>query len=524
MPKIENPQVKHLTQYLQGLSAHQSALFLSAIGALLASWVIYIQHGWINDDSVLYFEAARLFSIGEWKAGIELYSWPLYSLLIAGLHKLTTLSFQFCAQILTVVFFALTTYSLLRIITLAGGEKVTIVLGALLLFSTFYITGDVLAMLLRDPGFWACILTACVFFIQFYRQHKLKDALYWQVFAIFAMLFRIEAATYIALLPLILFLSPNATIKNKVIFFIKAHALNLALFVLASIALLLHGDLSIEKLGRLQEIVSSWSDIQANFNYTISIKVQALATSVLGEPLQGYAWMSLILSLIAIASIKSISVAGWLPVLLIVSYYNNVKQNMAEDVRLILYATALLAFINAMLIIFKVNILPSRYVIIFGFVMLIFAAFSLSDVLKKWQLKSSQWDKIILFIAMVIIGFSLITNVLPKKPGYNYEQDAVAYLKQHGIKNNQVFFVTPRARYYAEAPYAGRGYDYWEYTKQAIENGSILDHQYLMIPLKKNLEAVDKEHFIREKLPQYQIVKTFYSERNKKKVVIYKRN
>lgn len=524
MQKIEKPQIKHLTQYLQGLSAHQSALFLSAIGALLASWVIYIQHGWINDDSVLYFEAARLFSIGELKAGWELFAWPLYSLLIAGLHKLTTFSFQLSAQILTVGFFTLATYSLLRIILLAGGSKITIICGALLLFSTTYIVGDILPMLLRDQGFWACLLTALVFFIQFYRQHKLKDALYWQIFAIFAMLFRIEAATFIALLPLILFLSPNTTIKNKVIYFIKAHALNLTLFVLASIAVLLHGDLSIEKLGRLQEIVSSWSQIQANFNHTIAIKVQALTTSVLGEPLESYAWMSLILTLVIIAAIKSISVAGWLPVILISGYYTKLKQNMAEDVRLILWATALLAFFNAMLIIFKVNILPGRYVIVFGFVMLIFAAFALREVLKQWQLKPRKQDKIVLIIAAITISLSLIANVLPKNSGYNHEQEAVTYLKQQGIPNNQVFFVAPRSRYYAGAPYNGRGYDYWDYTKQAIEDGSILNHQYLMIPLKKKLDAADKERFIREKLPQYQVVKTFYGERNKKKVVIYKRN
>ncbi len=406
---------------------------------------------------------------------------------------------------------------------LAGGDKTTVLLASLLLFSSTYISGDVLPMLLRDPPFWAFTLTSLVYFIQFYNSHKLKDAILWQIFSLLGMLFRIEGATYLALLPFILLWQPSITLQAKIKYFIQAHAVNITLSILTGITLLTLGDLTIQSMGRLEELFSTWSAIQTNFNQTILTRVNILASNVLGEPLQSYAWFSLILSLISIALIKTVSVAGWLPLLLVGRYYNAIKNSMEKDIRFILSVVASLAFVNGLLIIFKVNILPSRYAIIFGFIMIIFAAFALSEALKAWQLKVYQWNKTTLVISAIIVGLSLISNLLPQKSGHNVEQKAVTYLKQKGVRNEQIFFVSPRARFYAEAPYVTRGYDYWEYTKQAIDDGSILNYQYLMIPLKTDATSANQAQYIKEKLPQYHIDKTFYGVKKKKNVVIYQR-
>jgi hypothetical protein len=181
-----------MTNILSTLTESKLQVILTLLGMLIACIVMYIQHGWINDDSVLYFEMARLFSIGEWKQGVSLFSWPLYAALISAVHRATSLSLQTSAQLLNVVFFGLTTFSFTRLILLAGGKKTTMIYSALLLFSSAYIVGDVLPMLLRDQGFWAMFLTSLVYFIQYYREHKIRYALLWQIFAILALLFRID--------------------------------------------------------------------------------------------------------------------------------------------------------------------------------------------------------------------------------------------------------------------------------------------------------------------------------------------
>lgn len=513
-----------IANFYKKASAEQILVTLSLIGMLVACWIMYIQQGWINDDSVLYFEAARLFSIGEWKSGLALFEWPLYSLLIAGLHVATTLNIQLCAQLLNAVFIVIVMSSLLRIILLAGGEKLTLLMATLLFLSTAYIVGDVVPMLLRDQGFWAFMLTALVFLIRFYRNAQLSDAIYWQLFAITALLFRIEAITYIVVLPLILLTRPNTAPKDKFLRFCKAHAINIFICLVASIAAVIHGSIGISNFGRVQEIFSAFSDIQNNFSMQIVSKAQVMANSVLGEPLENFAWMSLMLTFISIAAIKCISVAGWLAPILVHLNYKSIKLVMANDVAKILALCGLVVFINAVLIILRANILTSRYVIFFGFISIIFAAFAMVSLYQKWQRKQlGGLEKFVSIFATIVILLSIALNVMPKHAGYNYQKEAVDFVKIQNVERKSVFYVSPRARFYAGAAYLDRGYDYWKFTEKAIADGSIYQHDYLVINLDINEKTAEREAVLAAKLTDYELVKIFYGYKKKKRMLVYKK-
>lgn len=509
--------------FYKKLSIQQLQNLLVVFSMLIAIWIMYIQGGWVNDDSLLYFESARLFSNGEWASGFRLFPWPLYSLLLAGVHKLTTFSFELSAQFINVILIAVTLRSLLQIIMLAGGDKLSLLLATLLLFGNAYIVGDVLPMLLRDQGFWACLLTAIVFLIKFYRHHQIRNAIYWQLLALIAMLFRIEGFTYIAFLPLVLIFQQSLSMQNRVINLLKANALNLGLVFAGSIALIFHGSLGIADFGRVREIFSSLSEIQQNFNVEITARANHMATLVLGESLENFAWTSLIISLISIVLIKCLSVAGWFTFLITWLNWSKIKSLMATDVRFILLATALLGFINAVLIIFKVNLLSSRYVIMFGFVVIILATFAARTVLDQLLNKQSlKLKNLATMIAIALIGAILIFNILPKNPAYNFENDAVNYVKQQS-PNGKVFYASHKARHYAGEPYIGRFDDYWLVTEQAINDQSIYQYEYLLINFNFNQDTAKKERLLNEKLPQYERVKTFYGFKNKKAVLVYKK-
>lgn len=505
-------------------SVSQLRLTLSVIATLVAAWIMFIQQGWVNDDSVLYLESARLFAIGEWQAGLKLFAWPLYALLIAGLHSISGLNLQVSAQILNALFIFISIKSLLRIIILAQGDKLALIVATLLLLSTAYIFGDVVGMLLRDQGFWAFMLTALVFFIKFYRDGRLKDAIYWQIFAIIALLFRIETFTYIVVLPLILLTLPNVRLNNKFKLLLQAHVVNISICVLALLAVLMHGSIQLTDLGRIQEIFSAASDIEQNLTTQISNRVEVMATEVLGQPLESYAWMGLVLTLIMIATTKSVLVAGWLPAMLVAFYYKTIQKTMAPDAIKILMLTALIALINAILIIMKVNLLSSRYVIFFGFITIIFASFAASALLEKWQhTQLGIGNKLIIVFAALFILISFVLNILPKYEGYNYQKTATDYVKLHNTENKKVFYVSPRARFYAGAAYAGRGYDYWEFTQTAITDGSIYGYEYLVINLDIDDNTASREAVLKDKLTNYKLIKIVYGHKNKKRMLIYQK-
>lgn len=512
---------------LSKLTENQLQKLFTLLAALIACQVIYIQHGWINDDSVLYFEMARLISSNEWKQALAHFNWPLYPALISAVHQLTRFEIQTSAQLLNILFFAITTYSFISLIRLAGGNKTTIACGAFLLLSSAYIVGDVLPMLLRDQGFWAAFLTSIVYFIRFYRDKKLSDALLWQVCAIVAVLFRIEAITFLVCLPFALFQQRELSIKQRRIHFFQMIFLPILALAVVFCVLMTMPSVQLSDFGRLQDVVTIIPKMFTSVAQTFNDKADLMSEKILGSFFDDFGMMGVITSLAFIIIFKVVSLIGWpvAGIFVLNRHIGTPTRIMQQDSRYILRWIAAIALLNACVIIASAFVLSGRYIIALGFILLIFASFSLASLIEKVRLKQIEkpWHKILLCIFIALLMFSAFKNVWPKRAGYNFEQDAVAYLRQKQVPNNKVFFVTPRSRYFAGAPYAGRGYDYWDYTQAAITDGSIYQYDYLTLNLDIDDQYVAREKMLTEKLPQYKVAKEFYGLRNKKKIMLFEK-
>ncbi len=518
--------MKKISGLYQQLSEDKLILILVLFSALLAWRIIYIQQGWVNVDSLIYFESARLFSEGEWKQGVEIFKWPLYALLISTVHRLTSFGIQASAQLLDILFFTITTFSFSKLIQLAGGHKLTILCGALLLFSSSYIVGDILPMLLRDQGFWAAFLTSLVFFIQFYRSTRLSDALLWQVSAIIAMLFRVEAITFLVCLPILLMFKGEYSLKEKIKQIVIINAIPILCVLLIIGALITIPSVTLGDFGRIQEVISIISDISNTF----SVKAKLMG-DVLGGYSADYGLVGLVATLLSILVLKMINLIGW-PIIGLYALNHANKDarapawKMQADTRIIFYSVIVLATINACASLARVFILSNRYIIAVGFITLIFAAFCLAPLITTLRTRrfSNQWQKWLTILLIVIFSLSFIRNILPKKDGYTFEQDAVAYVKQQQIANDQVFFVTDKSIFYAGASYTGRRSDHWQLIKDAIEDGTIYKYDYLMLYVEVDESLAEKEKVFADKLSQYHLEKEFYGVNRKKKIMLYVKN
>jgi hypothetical protein len=500
------------------LPANRLTWLMTVIGVLIAIQINYIQHGWINNDSVLYFEAARLFTLGEWQQGFQLFPWPLYSGLIALVHSISGFSLHFSAQILNVLFFGIATFSFLKLIRHCGGDNATLLYGALLLFSSQYIVGDALQMLLRDQGFWAFFLTGLVFFVRFYRSLSWTDAVVWQLAMITAMLFRVEGITYLAVLPLTLLWHNDSSFRTICLAFIKAHSINLALILTVTVYVSFTG-LSVEHLGRLKEIFTPnlYQELTALFRYQSEI----MAVQVLGKFLDEFATEGLILTFLFILTSKTISTAGWITVGL-AAYTIKLRQRLLDrDGWRILAVVMAIALIDMFLIILKVFVLSGRYVAPLALMLILLAAFGLSELFRHLKTGSAK-KRWLVYILAVVLVLGMVKNILPKLAGHNYQQDAVAWVKSHNPDNLPVFYDSSRVRYYAGEPFIGTWMDVWQKVTEATEDGSIHKYEFLLISQEDNEEW--KSAYLAEKLPGYRKVHRASNRKGKKFVVIYQRS
>ena len=506
--------MQKILQKIEALSCQKLHWWIIALSILIAAQVQYIQHGWINPDSVLYLESAKAFSQGAWQTGIDVMPWPLYALCIAFVSKITTFNVHLSAQILNVIFFAIATYSFINIIQLAGGKQRQIIAGALIWLSAQYMIGGVLEMLMRDEGFWAFYLLGLVFFIRFYQKQQIKDALLWQACIIIAILFRIEAILNLLFLPFILLFLTQNTWQQKITLFVKAHAINMALAVIIMGIFLTNDALSTKLLGRLNEIFTT--DLWQQFTRLLNEKSQIMSADVLGKYLEEFAAPGLLLTFLYVICVKTIGATGLINIGLAGFLIKN-KQLIENKSYQVLCAAAAIALLNMALIITKVFVLSGRYVMGLSFILMVFAAFYLADFLFKNHTNTkSKW----LAAGLVIIMLGgAIKNLVPKKAGYNFQQDAVAWVNANNKDKKAVFYDEARMRYYANDVFITPWADNWLHTLSFIKNNQMNQFDYLLINFTS--KQASQKLFIKQQLAEYDNVANFYDAKQKKHTAIF---
>lgn len=501
----------------KNLSQQQLIGLLTLIASLIVMRVFYVAQGSINDDATLYFEAARLFSTGQWQLGVDLFPWPFYSLLITGTSWLTQLNLHHSAELLSIVFFSMTCFSLSKIVQLANGDKIAIVAVNCLVWGSLYITGDVLGMLLRDTGFWAFFTSSVAAFMLFQRSPSYFYAIIWQILAFVAMQFRIEAISYLLLIPFIIFFQAQLTIRNKVRLYLQANTFLMFLLFVLALAIVTGALTNIASLGRMLEVNNLIFDSSKTVLEGFKDKSELMGEHVLGRYLEDYASFSLAISLICITLYKSLLVAGFTPLLLLVSQSKKWFSLPNLQARALFIGLAGIALLNALVIVFRSYVLSSRYVIAFGFIIIIFAAFAFSQLYAnykagvnantKTKFFNTNLNKVVLCIAIVLMIAGILKNIAPKPDAYYYEQNAVAWIKNHA-QNTQtnIYYDSSRLRYYAKAPWAGReDMDNLDSLITALNNETVR-YDYLLMRTKPS--NILKQDQIKQ-LKHYQTVKSF---------------
>lgn len=495
---------------IAALRPAQHIALLIVLSALVALRVTYVQHGWVNDDSLLYFEVARHLAHGEWQAAYSLFPWLLYPALLALGHMVTGLDIHTTAQIINIALFALFSWGFALLILQAGGSIKTMWWGGLLLLSAQYIIGDILGMLLRDEGFWACLTWALLFLLRYMQRSKTADAYYFLFAIIFAMLFRLEAIVYF-ILPLTILTNTALPLRKRLYKTVHGVSIPLCGGLLISMAVVI-GIVKIAHLGRLQEITYLLQQGMIERLQFIQAKANLMGKQVLGHHLDDYSHFAIWGSLILITLNKTLKVAGW-PVLISLIAGRKAWRHINHHARHLFSLHMVVGFVTSLLIIINVFILSSRYVIASGIIMLVVGAFCVEHLYAKAPI----WAKRGL---LLLLAGMLFAN-LHDSSRVDLDRLAVEYLQSVNTSQQSVLYDTENARFYAHQPFMKRIPSH-KLVESLLENGKITDYNYLMISIAD--DRAEYEQSVQRRLSvNFDHIHTLYGWKKKTKVLIYRK-
>jgi hypothetical protein len=324
---------------------------------------------------------------------------------------------------------------------------------------------------------------------------------------------------YLLFLPILLLLETKDSWHQKIAHFIKCNFLNIIAGLGIILALSLSNHLSMKHFGRLQEVFSS--KLFNELTHNLLTKGQIMSEQVLGKYLDEFAVIGLLLTFIYVMIVKAITTTGIINCMLAV-YSTTQKKLIKPQVASVLKATAIIASITMGLIITKVFVLSSRYVVALAFVLMIPAAFQLGQLLTQYSQNKINNKQLVVAIHLILIFMlgSIIKNVWPKAEGYNYMQDAVAWVEANNPNHEPVFYNESRMRYYAGERFIGTWNSNFEFLKKEIESEAFKQYEWVVIKSsKKHLDQM----LLEEKFPEYQLKNKFQDIKKDKQILIYKK-
>lgn len=181
--------------------------WLAVCASLLISIYTLLVPGIPNDDAYVYARTAELYLQQGLGAALEHYTWAGYSVLIATISKLG-LSVMTSALLLNALFFALLVYSFVSIVGFLDDSRRTAILAAIAIL-VYPELNEYRTLVIRDVGAWAFSLFAVWQLLLFSARQQSGHGTGFTIALLVAILFRVEAVLYLALMPLVLLVDPR---------------------------------------------------------------------------------------------------------------------------------------------------------------------------------------------------------------------------------------------------------------------------------------------------------------------------
>ena len=388
----------------------------TAFTSLILSLIAVYFDDLINRDGVLYVDMARGFLQGGLEETAKLYNWPFFSIIIAYLHKLTTLTIETCAYLLCSLLFILLNDTLVRISHKILPNKQQLLI-AVLFILCFQPINEYRDFIIRDIGYWAFSALTLYYFMLFIEAPTIKTATIWQLVAVLAVLFRVEGIVILLGLPLFLFAiqKPSDGLRNSLL-------LNY-LFILSLLPIILIALNSFSPHAAFNKIdsIREYTSLN-NFLIILNNNATILKTQILNEYSERYAGLILVSGLLFMLLYKLLKAfsLGYI-VLYLTSWWQQKPIKPNPNYSLLYYFFTLNALILIVFVLHKYFITTRHTVLTLISFLLIMLPILCRFLEKAWSTR----NRFILVFAGIILSFSLIDSIV--------QSNSKSYIKNTAI-------------------------------------------------------------------------------------------
>jgi len=173
----------------------------------------------INNDGVTYLAIAQMMLDEEWAGAFDYYSWPFYSVFIAGVAKVFFLEIENAAYLLNTILAISLTLAFVCIVGELSNNNRRVILIAMLVILFFPSISKYRSFIIRDFGYLSCYLWSLYFIFRFCSTLNKTHLIGWLVFAALSCLFRFEGIAFLLIAPyfLLLFTARRMPHRRKIL-------------------------------------------------------------------------------------------------------------------------------------------------------------------------------------------------------------------------------------------------------------------------------------------------------------------
>jgi hypothetical protein len=432
------------------IRGHESLVYIVAfIGSILLSVGIGYRESIINPDGICYLLSAQLIGTIPLKEVMHFCpqaQWPLYSMLIYGFAQISHLTFPVAASVLNSGFSLLSVLAFILIIKELGGTRQVLWLAALVILCDyqFNVLRD---NIIRDHGFWGFYLSSIYFALKYFRDPKWITALAWNASLLIATLFRIEGAIFLLAVPFLSWFCWEYNLKERATAFFRLNFLTLVICLPIAAWLLSHPQGTINKLGRVSEIVNQIQHglfMLMDRYYTTK---QALIHHVLPPDSTSDAgvilfavWLTWYVFNVVVT--LSLSYA----VLLVYAWKSHVPSFSLRSSRII-WGYLAINFIITLAFLAEHLFVSKRYLVALTLVLMLWVPFALNDLIQKW---SSLRHRILLCIMIVMISIATLSGIVRFGYSKSYIRSAGNWIAANVPANAKLYTNDLQLMYYTQ--------------------------------------------------------------------------